>query len=139
MLGILISGSYHKIKVKLEKNPSQKVYDFVEQQLKDHHIPDKIISVFNIAIDELYSNIYKYSGSSDLIVGVSCYPGHVSMQMEYAGKLFDMSKTKEPDVTLAAEERREGGLGLMIVRRSMDDMQYIVDDKRNIFTVVKNY
>ena len=53
------------------------------------------------------------------------------------GSPYDPTSAAEPDVTLSAEERSIGGLGLFIVKKTMDDVAYRRDGDRNILTITK--
>ena len=54
-----------------------------------------------------------------------------------SGIPYDPTKTREPDITLPAEERPIGGLGIFLVRKTMDDVAYRREDGKNILTVRK--
>lgn len=53
------------------------------------------------------------------------------------GKPYDPLAKADPDVTLAAEDRPTGGLGIYLVKKTMDDVQYAYRDGQNILTVKK--
>ncbi|MEG1613816.1 MAG: ATP-binding protein, partial [Clostridia bacterium] len=93
----------------------------------------------NMVLDELFSNVVKYSGSEDLEFGVSVYPKHIAMKMQYSGELYDITKSKQPDTTLAAKDRPIGGLGLLIVKKTMDNVTYRCENGQNIVTLSKSF
>ena len=61
----------------------------------------------------------------------------VAITFEDTGMPFDPLAKEDPDVTLSAEERRIGGLGIFMVKKSMDDVQYRHEDGKNILTIRK--
>jgi len=63
----------------------------------------------------------------------------VSVSFMDHGKPFDPLKKKDPDVTLSAEERAIGGLGIFLVKKTMDDMEYRYEQGMNILTIRKKF
>lgn len=104
--------------------------------------PKKAVIQIDIALDELFSNIcyYAYGGAlGKAYVSIDALPNNegVSITLEDEGVPFDPLAQEEPDVTLGADERSIGGLGIFLVRRTMDDMRYEYADGRNKLTIVK--
>ena len=54
------------------------------------------------------------------------------------GKQYDPLAKEDPDVTLSAKERKKGGLGIFMVKNTMDDVTYEYKDGKNILTIKKN-
>ena len=54
-----------------------------------------------------------------------------------SGVPYNPLKKDDPDTTLSAEDRKIGGLGIFLVKKSMDDMRYEFKDGKNILTLVK--
>ena len=97
----------------------------------------------NVAIDELFSNIAQYAynpktGPATVRVEVEEDPLAVLITFIDNGKPYDPLSTAEPDVTLATEDRKEGGLGIFLVRKTMDDVSYEYKDGQNILRIRKN-
>ena len=63
----------------------------------------------------------------------------VTLQISDSGLPFDPSNAKEPDISLSAEERDIGGLGVFLVQKLMDDMVYERKDEKNILTITKTF
>ncbi len=117
--------------------------EFVESELEKLDCPMKTVIQINVAIDELFSNIvlYAYGGASgsvtvNLIKNEE--PRSVSLQFIDSGTPYDPLAKDDPDVTLNAEERSIGGLGIFMVKKTMDDMKYEYKDEKNILTITKN-
>ena len=114
----------------------------VEEELEKMGCPVKIITQMSVAIDEIYSNIVKFAypgraGYASLTIHEEAQPHAVSLIFEDAGVPYNPLTNAEPDITLSAEERGIGGLGILIVKKSMDEVQYRYENDRNIFTIKK--
>jgi anti-sigma regulatory factor (Ser/Thr protein kinase) len=118
------------------------VTDFVNQQLEELACPMKAQMQINIAIDELFSNIAHYSynpeiGQATVRVEVMENPLAVSITFIDNGVPYDPLSKENPDLTLSAEERQIGGLGIYLVKKSMDEITYEYKDGQNILSIKK--
>ncbi len=129
----------HEIVVdaKLENQPS--LTQFVEQVLEPLGGSMKSQMQIDVAIDEIFSNIVKFSGANQVTLTVETCKSHLMARLSFidGGSPYDPTSAKEPDVTLSAEERSIGGLGLFIVKKTMDDVAYRRDGSKNILTITK--
>lgn len=121
----------------------EKVTEFVDEQLETLDCPMKAEMQINIAIDELFSNIAFYAyrpeiGEATVRVEVQEDPTAVIITFIDQGKPYDPLAKEDPDVTLSAEERGIGGLGIYMVKKSMDAVTYEYKDGSNILSIVKN-
>lgn len=115
---------------------------FVNQQLEELACPMKAQMQINIAIDELFSNIAHYSynpeiGQATVRVEVMENPLAVSITFIDNGVPYDPLSKEDPDLTLSAEERQIGGLGIYMVKKSMDEITYEYKDGQNILSIKK--
>ena len=118
------------------------VTDFVNQQLEELACPMKAQMQIDIAIDELFSNIAHYSynpeiGQATVRVEVMENPLAVSITFIDNGVPYDPLSKEDPDLTLSAEERQIGGLGIYMVKKSMDEITYEYKDGQNILSIKK--
>ena len=118
------------------------VTDFVNEQLKALDCPMKFQMQIDIAIDELFGNIAHYAyhpdvGNATVRVEVTEEPLAVIVTFIDRGLPYDPLKAEEPDITLSAEERQTGGLGIYMVRKSMDEINYEYRDGKNILSIKK--
>ena len=116
--------------------------DFVNQQLELLECPMKAQMQIDIAIDELFSNIAHYSynpevGQATVRVEVVENPLAVTITFIDNGIPYDPLAKKDPDLTLSAEERQIGGLGIYMVKKSMDEITYEYKDGQNILSIKK--
>ena len=119
------------------------ITDFVNEQLETLNCPIKIQMQIDIAIDELFSNIARYAynpdvGPATVRIEVLKEPLSVVITFIDHGQPYDPLKKADPDITLSAEERDIGGLGIYIVKKSMDHIAYEYKDGQNILTIKKN-
>lgn len=126
-----------KLKLTPTLESTQQVIAFVEQELENACISMKIIAQMNIAVDEIFSNIARYSGSTDATVGVIVEDGCISLRFADNGLPYDPTEKPDPDIGLSVEERDVGGLGIFMVKKSMDKVEYEYHDGLNILTLVK--
>ena len=116
---------------------------FVDEQLEALNCPLKTQMQIDIAIDELFSNIAFYAyhpniGPATIRVEVQEAPLAVLISFIDNGIPYNPLSASEPDITLSAEERQIGGLGIYMVKKSMDDMTYTHQNGQNILTIKKN-
>ena len=103
--------------------------DFVNAELEALDCPMNVQMQIDIAIDELFGNIAHYAynpstGPATVRVEVEHDPLSVVVTFIDNGKPYDPLTTAEPDTTLSAEARQIGGLGVFLVRKTMDDVSY---------------
>lgn len=120
----------------------EKVTAFVDEQLEQIDCPPKAQMQIDIAIDELFGNIAQYAYDPDIgpaTVRVEVTPSPISVVVTFIdhGIPYDPLKTAEPDITLSAEERAIGGLGIFMVKRTMDEIAYEYKDGQNILRIRK--
>ena len=119
------------------------VTDFVNEQLEALDCPMKAQMQIDIAIDELFGNIAHYAynpeiGKATVRVEVTEDPLAVVITFIDNGVPYDPLAKADPDTTLSAEEREIGGLGVYMVKKSMDDITYEYKDGQNILKIKKN-
>ena len=120
----------------------ESVTDFVNEQLEALDCPMKAQMQIDIAIDEIFSNIAHYAynpeiGQATVRVEVLENPLAVTITFIDNGVPYDPLAKADPDTTLSAEERDIGGLGIYMVKKSMDDITYEYKDGQNILTIKK--
>ena len=96
----------------------------------------------DVAVEEIFVNIARYAytsgeGMARIRLDTDSEPGQMLITFIDSGIPFNPLEVREPDVTLAAHERQIGGLGIFMVRKSMDDVKYKYADNKNILTLKK--
>lgn len=119
------------------------VIEFVDEQLEQFDCPMKTQMQVDVAVEELFSNIANYAynpgiGSATMCVEVAEDPLAVVITFIDNGVPYDPLAKADPDITLSAEEREIGGLGIYMVKKTMDDVSYEYKDGQNILRIRKN-
>jgi len=127
---------------KVENIPA--VTDFVDCLLDELGCPIKAKLQIDVAIDEIFSNIASYAypsggGTAEISVTPAEKPKGAVITFSDSGIPYDPTERDDPDVTLGAEERGIGGLGIFLVKKTMDKVVYEYKDGRNILRVRKNF
>ena len=118
----------------------EKVTAFVNAELEKINCPAKAKAEIDIAIDELFSNIANYAynpeiGKATVKFEVQKNPMAVIITFMDNGKPYDPLKREDPNVTLSVTERQIGGLGIFMVKKSMDSVEYEYKDNHNILRI----
>ncbi len=118
------------------------VTDFVDAVLDDADCPIKTKLQIDVAIDELFTNIAQYAyepgvGNATVTVEIREAPKTVYITFVDSGMPFDPTAKEDPDVSLSAEDREIGGLGIYMVKKSMDGMHYERRDGKNVLQIWK--
>ena len=96
----------------------------------------------DVAVEEIYVNICHYAykdkgGEGDATIKMKIDDGVAEIVFEDTGIKYDPLANEEPDITLSAEEREIGGLGVFITKKTMDEVLYEYKDGKNILTLRK--
>ncbi len=121
----------------------QVVTNFVDEQLELLGCPMKAQMQIDIAIDELFGNIAHYAynpevGSATVRVEVTEKPMAVIITFIDNGVPYDPLESADPDISLSAAERQIGGLGIYMVKQSMDEISYEYKKGQNILKIKKH-
>ena len=120
----------------------EEVTDFINGELEALDCPMKAQIQLDIAIDELFGNIARYAypgktGKATVRFEAEENPLTAVITFIDSGIPFNPLKTKEPDTKLSAEQRKIGGLGIFLVKKTMDSMEYRFSEGQNILTIKK--
>ena len=121
----------------------QTAVSFAEELLEEMDCPLKAQMQVAVAVDEVFSNIVHYAygaqtGEATIRLERLDDPACVEVTFLDRGKPYDPLTQEDPDVTLSAEERAIGGLGIFIVKKTMDQVRYEYRDGQNILTIRKS-
>lgn len=123
--------------VKPTQESIREVVGFIDHILNKSDVPLKIKYKINIAVDEIYSNIVCYSGAQKAEVYCSVSGGRILVRFTDNGTPYNPLETTEPNISLSAEEREVGGLGIFVIRNIMDDVTYDFADGKNVLEMTK--
>ena len=118
------------------------VTDFINRELEDLNCPVKAQTQIAIAIDELFGNIARYAytpdiGKATVRFAVDENPLSVIITFIDHGVPFNPLEQAQPDIHATAEERPIGGLGIFLVKKSMNMVEYAYKNGQNILTIKK--
>ncbi len=118
------------------------VLDAIEQQLDENNCPEVIKSIMLVAVEEIFVNIAHYayggkSGEAVINLDIEQNPKCCRVTFQDRGVPYNPLAKADPDITLSAEERQIGGLGIYMVKQSMDHVEYRYEDGCNILTIEK--
>lgn len=116
------------------------VIAFLDDIMEQHDVPMKIRVQVDVAAEEVFVNIAHYgypteSGTAKITVDIT--DEGLTIRFVDSGTPYDPLQKQDPDVTLSAEERPIGGLGIFMVKKSMDDVSYVYENGCNILTLFK--
>lgn len=120
-----------------------KVISFVNEHLEAADCNVRTQIQIDIAVEELFINIASYAydpeiGTAVVQVTVTDEPLSVEITFIDNGRQYDPLAKEDPDITLPINKRKKGGLGIFMVKNSMDDIHYEYADGKNILTIKKN-
>ena len=113
----------------------ERVWDFINRQTQKAELNAKVTNRVQIVVDEIYSNIQLYSGATMAQVFCQIDSEQLRLTFKDDGVPFNPLKAQEPDITATLEEREQGGLGLLMVKKMATDLSYVHEDGYNAFTV----
>jgi anti-sigma regulatory factor (Ser/Thr protein kinase) len=118
------------------------VLAFVDKELESIECSIKVQTQVDIAVEELFVNIAHYAynpetGPATVRVEMDKNPPAIIITFIDHGIPYDPLAKADPDITLSAEERQIGGLGIFMVKKSMDNIEYEYKDGQNILTIKK--
>ena len=118
------------------------VLGFVDQTLESFGCPMKVQTAVCVAIEEIFVNVAHYAygdGEGDMTLGIGFDEESrtITFRMSDKGTPFDPLKKPDPDITLSAEEREIGGLGIFITKKTMNSVTYAYENGENVLTMTK--
>ena len=118
------------------------ILGFVEETIEGFECPMKTQTALCVAIEEVFVNVAHYAypeseGDMTLHISFDEESRNITFRMTDKGVPFNPLKKPDPDITLSAEEREIGGLGIFIAKKTMDSLSYSYENGENILTMIK--
>ena len=130
-----------ELKIKASDKSIQAVNDFIHSMLPSG-VDDMLLNQIDLAVEEIFVNIAHYSGADEAEIlcgyhvgGDGC--GVLTVVFKDSGKPFDPLAKPDPDITLSAEERNIGGLGIFLTKKFMDSVEYEYSGGKNCLKIKK--
>lgn len=138
-----------EIIVPSEKKQLANVLDFINKNLDSLNPSSKFRMQLELSIEETFVNIinytYKTNSESKITIKYNIEydesdtkkPLKVVVEISDTGSPFNPLKNKDPDITLSSYERKIGGLGILLLKKNVDNIDYKYENKRNVLTIEK--
>ena len=132
-----------ELRVEAKTSELNKVQEFAAQMLKELKADENTCFQVKLSLEEVFVNIASYAypegnGTATISVSERTNPHAIEITFRDSGIPYNPLAKEDPDVTLAAEDRQIGGLGIYMVKKSMDDVLYEYKDGCNNLTLIKN-
>ncbi|MBD5536576.1 MAG: SpoIIE family protein phosphatase [Lachnospiraceae bacterium] len=111
---------------------------FVDGILEEKNFPQKEMAKIRIAVDEIFSNICYYSKAKTVTIGCRVDEEEATLYFEDDGIPYNPLNRPDPDISESTEIRKEGGLGIYLVKKRMDSLRYEYVEGKNRLTMMKN-
>ncbi len=130
-----------ELKVKASDESMQAVNDFIHSFLPAA-CDAMILNQIDLAAEEIFVNIAHYSGADQAQIFAGYHVGGdgsgvLTIVFKDSGKEFNPLEREDPDLTLSAEERSIGGLGIFLTKKFMDSVEYEFEDGKNVLKITK--
>lgn len=130
-----------ELTVPAKRNELDKVIALVDAFLDGMEATEKNRLTLEMVVEELFINITQYAYDEDDGVATILIEKHkedsVRIIFKDSGKEYNPLKKEDPDITLSAEARDIGGLGIYMVKKSVDDITYARKNGQNVLTITK--
>ena len=116
------------------------VFDFLDRCITLHHLSESLAFTIKFATEEIFTNMAKYNPQSpnDISISLNVGADHVVVKfVDFEAVPFDPTRVKDVNLNLPINERKPGGLGIHLVKKMMDKVEYEYRDGRNHIRLTK--
>ena len=118
-----------------------RLYEFIEELGNDFSLSPDIVFNLNLVLEEAVVNIINYAYPKEehesIYLSARMHEGSIVLVLTDTGKEFDPTAAPEADVTLSADDRQIGGLGIFLIRQIMNEVKYERIEGKNVLTLEK--
>ena len=135
-------NNYRVKTFKADDGSAANVTRFVDEVLADSPYKKSTVNKINLAVEEIVVNVSKYAygnEAGEIEVKVLLNETCAEITFTDSGKPFNPLNKEDPDITLSADDRQIGGLGVFIVKKIMDNVSYSNLNGKNVLKIIKNY
>lgn len=111
---------------------------FVEQVARRAHLSDYETPRLRVAVEEAVTNVISYARATSIVLTSEVRDSVLWLTVTDDGQPFDPTTAPMADTSIPADQREEGGLGILFIRRMSDALEYRRENGRNILTIKKN-
>lgn len=136
-------GSIRKeLEVEADVKKLKTVISFIDKQLGEVSCPERAQFRIELSVEEIFVNIASYAyapgtGTVRIETSISDDPPEAEITFIDRGVRYDPLARTDPDVTLPAEQRKSGGLGIFLTKKNMDSVSYEYRDGCNVLVMKK--
>lgn len=131
----------YRFKVSCSKNKLGEIREFIKQVLDTHKVPELEKNTIVLAVDEVCANLIIHSHNCNareqLELKVDISGKNVTFDIIDNGIGFNIENYKEPSLNDIVKQKKKGGIGLMLVKRIMDEIEFIQGDQTNVYRLHK--
>ena len=131
-----INGNEKRFSVVPDNTAIAAVSDFLDGCVEEFEIPLRVGYSMKVVTDEIFSNIVYYSGAKTADILFRNEADRITLVFQDDGMPYNPMEAEEPDITAGVEERKIGGLGLFMVKKMAEKVQYEYADQKNQLTVI---
>lgn len=132
----------HNFTATCSKNVLRSIRAFIANVLAEHQISEIEANMLILAVDEVCSNliIHAHHCNPNHIINLdmSVSPKSIVFEIKDEGEMFNFLNYQEPTLEQLVKDQRKGGMGIMLVRRIMDDISFYKQNGRNVCKMVKH-
>ncbi len=133
---------HHSIKISCSTDKLLEIRNFISKTLHSHAYPEASAHKLVLAVDEVCANLIIHSNDCNPSESIELFiyfkeKESITFEIIDRGISFDMNKYKEPSLEELVSSKRKGGLGLMLVKRIMDKIEFKTEKNTNICRLVK--
>jgi len=139
MLALKINGEGKKLEIEANIENLNMALEFINTELEQRGCPEDIQGKIEIAVEEIFVNIANYAytpGKGDAVIFISVNDKAV-IRFEDTGRPYNPLEKPEPDLDKPLMERDIGGLGVFLVKKLMDNVEYKRTDNKNVLILQK--
>lgn len=119
----------------------EKISAFIGKVARSAGLDESTTYNVQLAVDEACSNIIEHAYGGEDLGNIECFceltPEELKITLSDQGQPFDPTQIPEPDITSPPEERKVGGLGLFLIQKFMDEVQFAFEPGKNTLTMIK--
>lgn len=131
-----------ELDIPAQRENLSEVLKFIDVELEQLGCSMRLQTAIDVAVEEIFVNISSYAydpevGQATIRVDVSEEPLTIEIGFIDSGTPYDPLAKPDPNTKIPIRERKKGGLGIYMVKKSMDDISYEYKDGKNILTIKK--
>ena len=111
---------------------------FVEQVGRRARLAEQEVPRLRVAVEEAVTNVISYARATSIVLTSEVRDAVLRLTVTDDGQPFDPTTAPMADTSIPADQREEGGLGILFIRRMSDALEYRRENGRNILTILKN-